>query len=197
MPPFAPRGPSGRFPRFNARTAALRLPVAPPRSLALAQRFRLATERQDLPSSSATRATHAPGFDPGRAVRQASGALPLRFASTVLPSVLPNTSASATSLFRDSIPQPACSLSTLRGHGCPSTSSRPRKTRFQLEALPWLGGIRTRWVANQVSSRVWLHMFPPGRSLLGARGGGGVGATLPSRRFGRVARGPSANRSFR
>lgn len=40
MPPFARRGPSGRFPRVYARTAALRLPASPPRSLALARRFR-------------------------------------------------------------------------------------------------------------------------------------------------------------
>src|SRR5271170_8038087 len=47
--PFAPRGPSGRFPHLIAPTGALRLPAPPPRSLALARRFRLATEKTGPP----------------------------------------------------------------------------------------------------------------------------------------------------
>jgi hypothetical protein len=39
-----------------------------------------------------------------------------------------------------------------------SASARPRKTRFRLEALPWPGGTRTRWVAHLVSVTWWLHM---------------------------------------
>src|SRR5688572_25566328 len=75
VPLFARQGPSGRFPRFLARIAALRLPGSLLRSFSLAVAVPPldAAERRDLPSSSITLATHAPIFDPGRAVKQASG----------------------------------------------------------------------------------------------------------------------------
>jgi hypothetical protein len=62
---------------------------------------------------------------PVEPLKQASGTMSLRLASPVLPSTLADASASTTSFFRDPIPRPACSLSTLRSqsHLCTTQDS--------------------------------------------------------------------------
>lgn len=167
-----------RVPRVGSPTSQLLLrhsDFPPPRLAHLRSLSGSVLRRRgrDLPSSSATLATHAPDFDPGGADEaDLRGGPPLRFASPMLPSTPSSASASTTSPFRDSIPRPACSLSTLRGHGCPSLLTTTQDS-LPAGGPPWLGGIPTRWVAHQVSSRVWFHMIPPERGLLGAQRGQG------------------------
>jgi hypothetical protein len=128
-------GSLGPVPPLLRSYAALRLPASPPRSLALAQQFRLPTERTGSPKVPWQPSPHMPRSSiPVESTKQASGAVPLRLPSQMLPSTPSNVSASTTSLFRDCIPRPACSrasrtprgawhLSTLRGHGCPSSDT--------------------------------------------------------------------------
>jgi hypothetical protein len=73
---------------------------SPPRSLALARRFRLATERAGPPKFLGDPSPHMPRATiPAEPSKQASGAAPLRMASTVLPSTPTSASASATTNF--------------------------------------------------------------------------------------------------
>src|SRR6185312_7756534 len=91
VPPFARRGPSGRFPRGVAPTAALRLPSAP-----------------------------APLFDPGgTAASGHSGEVPYFLALRCCLPLYRRRRLPRPVRFRGSITRPARSLSTLRGHGCP------------------------------------------------------------------------------
>ncbi len=95
-------------------------------------------------------------FDPGETSR-AGLRDGVRFAPSAWPSEPSASSAFATKTFRGPIPQPTCSLSTLRDPGCPRS---PRKTRFRLAALPWPGGSPTRWVAvSGFSFCLGLHGF--------------------------------------
>ena len=98
-----------------------------------------------------------------------SGTTPLPLASLMLPSTVSNASASATASFRDSVPRPAHSLSTLRGHGYPCASYD--HARLASRWRPCLGGtgvqpagLRTRF--RYVFGFTW---HPPGRGFLGAR----------------------------
>ena len=52
--------------------------------------------------------------------------------------------------FRSSIAQPACSLCTLRGRGCPRAA---RNTRYRPIASLCRAGFSTRWVQKKVSAR--------------------------------------------
>ena len=99
MPPFARRGPSGRFPRVYARTAALRLPASPPRSLALARRFRPCCAGESWISLVPRRPSpRMPRLsDPGgTAGAEPPGPRSLRFAPPASPSELADPSASTT-----------------------------------------------------------------------------------------------------
>lgn len=80
--------------------------------------------------------------------------LSLRFALRVLPSETTDSSASATTTFRGPIPQPACSLSTLRSPGRPST--RQDSLPAGGPALP--DGSSTRWVTLLSFCNVDGHM---------------------------------------
>jgi len=131
---------------------------------------------QGLPSSSAFLAMHAQVFDPGRATRQTSGDEPLPFASMVMPSAPSRTSASATSPFRDSIPRPACSLSTLRGHGYPSDAYGHARL-----ASGWWSSLAGREFnplkrCSRFRSGVWLHMAFSWSRLAWRTEGPGMGA---------------------
>jgi len=90
----------------------------------------------------------------------------LRIAPPVLPSEPSVSSASATWTFRGPFPQPARSLSTLRGHGHPCASLQPRKTRFRLAVLPWPGGSPyPLGRATRFQLVLGLHGLPPGRGF--------------------------------
>jgi hypothetical protein len=167
MPPFAPLAPLGWFANFTALTAALRLPASPPRSLPLARWFRLAAEKSGSPKFLGDPRHTCPGQRPRWSLpEQASGASPLRLALSVLPSKPSDSSASTNPIFRGPIPQPACSLSTLRvGRYLPLTQD-------SLSA----GGLALAERDFNPLGRLpgfclfWLHDSPPGRGLLGARG---------------------------
>src|SRR5690349_2490163 len=99
VPPFARRGPSGRFPRLTARTAALRLPVALRRGASLPSRSSTSLahptrprRRRDL-SGSWTTLTHVPcSQTPVEPPRRTFGRCHAAGAS-VLPSALKTASA--------------------------------------------------------------------------------------------------------
>src|SRR5512132_3123187 len=86
VPPFAPRGPSGRFPHFLAPTAALRLPSAPalPRSRS-ARRFHLPVAASGPPRFLGNPPMHALLSDPGGTAATGQSGIALLVAS-VLPS---------------------------------------------------------------------------------------------------------------
>jgi hypothetical protein len=90
----------------------------------------------------------------------------LRIVPPVLPSEPLASSASATWTFRGPFPQPAHSLSTLRGHGHPCDSLQPRKTRFRLAVLPSPGGTPTRQVALPGFNSRWPYMASSRSRLL-------------------------------
>ena len=97
---------------------------------------------------------------------QASGALPLRLALSVLPSELPDSSASTTSLFRNPITRPACSLSTLRvGRYLPLTQ------RLASGWRPCLGraGIEPAELLTWFLSCLAYMTHPQDEALLGAQ----------------------------
>jgi hypothetical protein len=79
---------------------------------------------------------HAPSVDPGGTLK------PGQFGFQVLPSVYKTTSASTLRSFRGSITRPACSLSTLRSLGRPSTTQDSVPAAGQLcrrrLATPWV-----------------------------------------------------------
>ena len=149
-PPFAPRGPSGRFPRFIAPTAALRLPVAPRLArLRFARRFRrsFAAEATGSPRFLGNPRRTCPALRP-RWDRRARpfGRLPYSSAPSVLPSALADGVGSH-DFDISGLNRTACTLAVYASQ--PRSPVRPRKTRFRLVALPWPGGIRTRWVATR------------------------------------------------
>jgi hypothetical protein len=103
---------------------------------------------QDLPSSSATLATHAPVNDPG-------GAYPSR-PPGLRPYVLLSRCCLPSPPTRrpPQIPYFGARFRSLRARCLRFVSVvtfRSRKTRFRLAALPWPSGISTRWVAYLVS----------------------------------------------
>ncbi len=146
MPPFAPLGPLGRFPRFVALTAALRLPVARPAHLRLRHRsVATATERTGSPKVSRCPSHACLGPTLRRTLQRKASGADSPYVSR-LRHRLPSTPTRRRPLllrFR-SLP-----------HGPPARCLRfaapvarsPRKTRFRLTALSWPDGIRTRWVA--------------------------------------------------
>jgi hypothetical protein len=163
--------PSARFPRFLAPSARSdsSSPI-PPRFVAFAWRYLpqfSGRRRRGLPSSSVTPMRTCPGSSTPAEPREQDlrDRQSLRVAPPVLPSGLTVSSASTTSIFRGPIPRPARSLSTLRGHGRPYASRRPRKTRFRLAVLPWPGGIPPAGSRNQVSDHVGSTWLPPGRGF--------------------------------
>jgi hypothetical protein len=169
VPPFAPLAPLGWFARFTAPTAALRLPASPPRSrAALARWFRLAAEKTGAPKFLGGPRHTCPGQRPRWSLpEQASAASPLRLALSVLPSKSPDSSASTSPVFRGPIPQPACSLSTLRvGRYLPLTQDS-----LSAGGLALAEGIQP---AGSLAGfcMLWFTYSPPGRGLLGARGTG-------------------------
>jgi hypothetical protein len=162
-------GSLGSVPPRRRYYDALRLLAAHPTALRC---LRLAVppqfssrRRRGLPSSSATLMRACPGSStPAEPREQDLRDWPsLRIAPPVLPSGSTASSASTTWKFRGPIPQPTRSLSTLRGHGRPCTSLRPRKTRFRLAVLPWPDGLQPAGSRYQVSARVGLTWLPPGR----------------------------------
>ena len=167
--PFTPRGPFGSVPPLRRYYDALRRPDAP-LSLRLRSRLAVASLRRstrDLPSSSATLATRAPALRPRRNLgSRPPGTTSLRLAPSVLPSEPTVSSASATCTFRGPIPQPACSLSTLRGPGCPHRHARLASGWWP---CPRRAGIQPAGSRNQVSARVGVTWRPPGRGFLGAQ----------------------------
>ena len=95
--PFAPQGPSGRFPCLVATTGALRLPAPPPRSLALARRFRLVTEKTGPPKFLGDPRHACSGLRPRRNLGSwPPGTSPLRCAPSAWPSGPSDPSAPAT-----------------------------------------------------------------------------------------------------
>jgi hypothetical protein len=102
----------------------------------------------------------APVFDPGGA--PAPGLL----VASVLPSVTITTSASTSRNSRDSIPRPACSLSTLRSQGRPCTTQDSLPVGDQ----PYRAGFYPpRRVPLEGLSNASFHQFPPPPSFPGAR----------------------------
>ena len=136
VPPFAPRGPSGRFPHFPARTAALRLPAARHASLRCLRAAFTAvsstTEATGPPRFLGNPCARAPLSGPGGAAASgpSGGASQLTQWCCLPP--LQRRRPPRQETFRGSITRPAHLLSTLRGHGYPCTDPRPRKTRFRL-----------------------------------------------------------------
>ena len=147
-------------PRAGSPTSLLLLrhsDVPPPRA-AFATQFRFPTESAGPPKFLGN-PRHACSDRRSRRSREAGlrGGMPLPLASLMLPSTPVSASASTTTI--SGFIGAACMLAVYASWPrLPVCCLRPRKTRFQLAALPWLGGNRTRWVANQVSSSVWLHM---------------------------------------
>jgi hypothetical protein len=107
--------------------------------------------KRELPSSSATLATHAPVSDLGRAYpSRPPGLRPYVLLSRSCLPGSPYPSASTTFHFGVQFRGlRACCLRFVS-----VVAFRSRKTRFRLAALPWPDGTSTRWVANLVS--VWL-----------------------------------------
>ena len=169
-PPFPPRGPSGRFPRFLGTTKALRLPTAPPTSL----RCLRSAVPWWRPSFALAGGGTPSAREPGPLIAGGpSGTIPRRqwglpgswmnpfvFAPLSDPggisapslcgaSMLPRTSSSVPAppmaAFRGSITRLARSLSTLRRAG------HPTATQDSLPAGGWPlpGGTSTRWVQSE------------------------------------------------
>ena len=163
VPPFAPRGPSGRFPHFLTPTAALRLPNAPaPLALRSARRFCLSTRTSGPPRFLGNPPVHAPLLDPGRISAPGHSGRALLLGEAMMPSASVTASAPAACVFRGSITRPAHLLSTLRSHGYPSPSLRPRKTRFRLVALLGRAGFEPAGFLREVS--VMLSRYMPSSS---------------------------------
>jgi hypothetical protein len=131
--------------------------------------------KQELPSSSATLATHAPVNDPG-------GAYPSR-PPGLRPYVLLSRCCLPSPPTRrpPQIPYFGARFRSLRARCLRFVSVvtfRSRKTRFRLAALPWPSGSSTRWVAYLVSacsgyiltSRTRLAWRTEGARALRARG---------------------------
>jgi catechol 2,3-dioxygenase-like lactoylglutathione lyase family enzyme len=143
-------------PRFVATMARSDFPL--PRSgfaCARLSRFRLTTEQTGPPKFLDDPRHACPGSTtPVESREQASGNMSLRFAPSMLPSEPTVSSASTTCLFRGPIPQPACSLSTLRGHGCPCAAYN--RARLASDWRPCLGrtGFQPAGSLHQVSV-VW------------------------------------------
>ena len=89
--------------------------------------------------------------------------------AVVIPYVLASTSASATSPFRNPILRPACSLSTLRGHGCPYTAHG--HARLASGWRPCLGrtGVEPAGLHIRFRHAFGFTWLPPERGLLGAQ----------------------------
>src|SRR5205823_4568100 len=119
-PPFAPLGPLGEFPCLFAPMAALRFPLAPCRSLALARGSASQRSKRVFPSSSAILAVHAPGLRLrwNRRCRPPGSSPYVSHRRCCLP-LPPRRRLPPLLRFRRPIPQPARSLSTLRGAGYP------------------------------------------------------------------------------
>ena len=132
----------GRVPRVGSPASTLLprhsdFPAPPLRSLSL----RSAVPRPcDEEASGSLRFLGSPpvhallSSDPGETVVPGHSGVALLIGTAVLPSTITNASAPTTTRFRGSFARPARSLSTLRSHGYPCTSLRPRKTRFRLVA---------------------------------------------------------------
>jgi hypothetical protein len=153
-------GSLGSVPPLHRSIGALRLLAAYPASLrclrsAVPPQFN-SRRRRGLPSSSAILATRAPALRPrwNRQEQDLRDLASLRFAPSMLPSAPSVASASTTWIFRGPIPQPVCSLSTLRDPGCPRS---PRKTRFRLAVLPCRAGVRPAGLHYKVSVMSGLH----------------------------------------
>lgn len=186
-PPFPPRGPSGRFPRFIGTTKALRLPTAPPASLRCL--------RSAVPWWRPSFALAGGGMpcarEPGPLIAGGpSGTIPRRqwglpgswmnpfvFAPLSDPggisapslcgaSMLPRTSSSVPAppmaAFRGSITRLARSLSTLRRAG------HPTATQDSLPAGGWPlpGGTPTRWVQSERFRDAYFITSPFPRLIL-------------------------------
>jgi len=150
--------------------------------------------KQDLPSSSATLATHAPVNDPG-------GAYPSR-PPGLRPYVLLSRCCLPSPPTRrpPQIPYFGARFRSLRARCLRFVSVvtfRSRKTRFRLAALPWPSGNSTRRVAYLVSvcSGYMTHLQDEAYLAHGgarhaqaaaAEHGAGVGNSLESRRSGRA-----------
>lgn len=93
---------------------------------------------------------HAPLFDPGGTFK------PGRLGFQVLPSGYKTTSASTLRSFRGSITRPACSLSTLRSLGRPTTTQDSVPAASQL----CRGRLATPWVPLQ-GFRLPMSYLPP------------------------------------
>jgi hypothetical protein len=162
--PFAPRGPSARFPRFVTTMARSDVPPAP-LGFACARhpRFRLSTELTGTPKFLGDPRHACSGSStPVESREQASGTMSLRVAPSMLPSELTASSASTTWIFRGPIPQPACSLSTLRDSGRPE-----HRARLASDWRPCLGraGVQPAGSLHQVSALYGLTWHPPDRSF--------------------------------
>ena len=183
-------GSLGSVPLLRRSYGALRRPAPPLRSLALALAVaRHLPAQKTGPPKFLDDPRHAcPGSStPAKPPEQASGTVSLRFAPSAWPSEPSASSAFATSTFRGPIPQPTCSLFTLRDPGCPRS---PRKTRFRLAALPWPGGSPTRWVAaSSFSFCLGLHGFLLIETFLAHR------RTAQEARLCRICRSANVSRS--
>lgn len=106
---------------------------------------------------------------------QASGASPLRLALSVLPSKPSDSSASTNPIFRGPIPQPACSLSTLRVGRClPLTQDSLSAGGLALaerdfNPLGRLPGFSTLWLHTHLQDEACLaHGGAEGAAAAGA-----------------------------
>ena len=162
--PFAPRGPYGLVPPLRHYYGALRRPARPARlRLRSPQRFRLSTELTGTPKFLGDPRHACSGSStPVESREQASGTMSLRVAPSMLPSELTASSASTTWIFRGPIPQPACSLSTLRDSGRPE-----HRARLASDWRPCLGraGVQPAGSLHQVSALCGLTWHPPDRSF--------------------------------
>ena len=178
VPPFARRGPLGRFPRFFARTAALRLLVA---TIALVFSRsvvppKLRRGRRDLPGSWGT-LPYVPCFlRPRWAGSRRPGRVPCAFAIPVLPSALKTASATTTVPFG----------AQFTAHALAVYASRtPSPTPTQDSLLPAdlrLGQSGLSPAGCSPKFQVAIT-FLSGQAFPGAPSAGSVGARKQSRNF--------------
>ena len=166
-PAFAQRGPSGRFPRFIARTQALRLldTLGSASSPSLGCTARLLRRWRGLPGSWGTLPCMPCSCPtPAGPLRQAIRALPYSSARRwCLP---PFHTASAPTIAISGLHHTACTLAVYASRSrFPVASVRPRKTRFRLVAHLGRAGFEPAGFLREVSAlsrRFLLAQASPG-----------------------------------
>jgi hypothetical protein len=171
MPPFAPLGPSGRFPSFSAPMWHSDFSPSPPRSALVAplSSSGVATGKDEISQVPGQPLRTCPDLRPrlGESLRT-PGQRPCVSSDPLLPSTFVTASAQQQYPFRGSISRPIRSLSTLRSapHGNPTQDSLPSGG-----PPPWPVGTFTRGLQREVlllhhssSPRLRLAQNEPGFS---------------------------------